>query len=183
MGMILPEPVHKTAFIHPLAFVEASKIGARTKIWQFASVIRGSIIGEDCSIANCSLLDGAWFGHRCIVSQFCAIGPGFYVGNDVFIGPSVTFCNDRFPATNKENFHPEILRDDFITIRVRDGAAIGANSVLLPGVVIGERSMVAAGSAVTKSVPDNNLHRRDGSMVEIKPEWRENRMVEATCLR
>jgi acetyltransferase-like isoleucine patch superfamily enzyme len=179
---MFPDMVHKDAFIHPQAFVEASRIGARTKIWQFASVIRGSVLGEDCAVANCSLLDGAWVGHRSIISQCCSIGPGFYIGNDVFIGPLVTFCNDRFPATNKVDFHPEILRDDFITIKIKDGASVGANSVLLPGIVIGEKALVAAGSAVKKNVPDNHLHRRDGSLVEIKEEWRHNRMVEASCL-
>ena len=171
-----------TAFIHPKAHVSDSTIGARTKVWQFASVIRYSYIGDDCTIANCSLLDGAWIGNNCIISQCCNIGPGFYIGNNVFIGPCVTFCNDRFPATNKDDFYPEILNDDYITIKVKNGAAIGANAVLLPGIVIGERAMIAAGSSVIKSVPDNHLFRRDGTMVEIKPEWRKKRMVEVSCL-
>ena len=175
-------PIDGTAFIHPKSHVQGSKIGARTKVWQFASVIRHSVVGSDCVIASCALLDGAWFGDRCIVGQCCAIGPGFYVGNDVFLGPSVTFCNDRFPATNKENFYPEILRDDYLTIKVSDGAAIGANAVVLPGVVIGRNAMIAAGVVVSKIVPENHILRRDGSMVEIKPEWREKRMVEVSCL-
>lgn len=175
--------IDPAAFIHPKAHVEDSTIGAHSKVWQFASVIRHSVIGRDCVIASCALLDGAWFGHRCIVSQCCAIGPGFYVGNDVFIGPNVTLCNDKFPATNKDNFYPEILRDDFLTIKVGDGAAIGANAVILPGVLIGKNAMVSAGVVVSKDVPENHLLRRDGSLSEITLRQRENRMVEVSCLR
>jgi acetyltransferase-like isoleucine patch superfamily enzyme len=171
--------IHPTAFIHERAHVDGAFIGPRTSVWQFASVIRGTVIGEDCNITSGVLLDGCTMGDRCIVGQNCAIGPGFEIANDVFFGPNVTLCNDRWPAVSKEGFRPDLLRRGYVTIRIKDGASIGANAVLLPGVTIGKRAMVAAGAVVHCDVPDDYLFGRDGSIVKIKPEWRQRRMREA----
>lgn len=168
--------IHPTAFIHDKAHVDGAFIGARTKVWQFASVIRGAMIGEDCNITSGVLLDGCHFGDRCIVGQNCAIGPGFRIGNDVFFGPNVTICNDRWPSTGKDGFRADLLRRGFVTVLIKDGASIGANAVVLPGVTVGKRAMVAAGAVVPCDVPDDYLFSRDGSMVKIKDEWRERRM-------
>lgn len=168
--------IHATALIHEKAHVENAFIGARTKVWQFASVIRGAVLGEDCNITSGALLDGCRFGDRCIVGQHCAIGPGFEIGDDVFIGPHVTFCNDRWPSVSKDGFRADLLRRGYVTIRVRDHAAIGAGAILLPGVTIGKRAMVAAGAVVHCTVPDDYLFARDGRMVKVKEEWRERRM-------
>lgn len=175
------EFVHKDAFIHPKAHVEGSFIGARTKVWQFASVIRGAVLGEDCNITSGVLLDGCHFGDRCIVGQNCAIGPGFLIGNDVFFGPNVTLANDRWPQVSKEGFDLSRLQNGMWAVVVRDGASIGANAVVLPGVVIGRNAMVAAGMVATRSVPDDHCLRRDGSMVPIEPIWRARRMRVAEC--
>ena len=168
--------VDPTAFIHPKALVEGSTIGPRTKVWQFASVIRGTVLGEDCNVSSTALLDGPRFGNRCIVGQGVAIGPGFYVGDDVFIGPNVTLCNDRWPCTDKGDFDAGRFKEGLITIYVYDGAAIGANAVVLPGMTIGRRAMIAAGAVCNRSVPDEHLFTRDGKVIPIKPEWRQRRM-------
>lgn len=149
--------IDPTAFIHSRAHVEGSTIGARTKVWQFASVIRGTVLGSDCNVASCATLDGSRFGDRCIIGQGASIGPGFVIGNDVFIGPNVTFCNDRWPCTDKRGFDAEALRDGFITICIGHGVSIGANAVILPGVEIGPGAMIAAGSVVNRSVPPHHL--------------------------
>lgn len=110
------------------------------------------------------------------------MGPGFYVSDDVFIGPNVTICNDRWPRTDKTGFDDNLLRkSEFVSVFIKAGACIGANAVVLPGVVIGRKSVVAAGAVAEKNLPDEYLLRRDGSMVWIKPEWREHRMREARC--
>lgn len=154
--------------IHPKAHVEGSTIGARTKVWQFASITRGTVLGEDCSVAPFALLDGAKFGDRCIVSMFVAMGAGFIIGDDVFIGPSVTFCNDAWPRANKEGFDLAGLQDgSIVCVRVGNGASIGANAVILPGVTIGEGAMIAAGAVVGRDVPARHLFKRDGSMQPI----------------
>jgi UDP-2-acetamido-3-amino-2,3-dideoxy-glucuronate N-acetyltransferase len=168
--------VHNDAFIHPKAHVDGAFIGARTKVWQFASIIRGAVVGEDCTFANGALFDGSHCGNRCIFGMNVAIGPGFLLGDDVFVGPQVTFANDRWPAANKDNFDIEFLKNGNWAIKVLDGAAIGANAVVLPGVTLGRNSMVAAGCVVTRSLPDDHCLRRDGSVVPIDPIWRTRRM-------
>jgi UDP-2-acetamido-3-amino-2,3-dideoxy-glucuronate N-acetyltransferase len=168
-----------TAFIHPKAHVEECEIGARTRVWQFASVIRGTILGEDCNVASCATLDGPRFGNRCIVSQGVAMGPGFWIGDDVFIGPNVTICNDRWPAATKLDFDIGQFRSGLVAVFVHDGASIGANAVVLPGMTIGRGAVVAAGAVCNRSVPDDHLFGRDGKIVPIKTEWRRRRMFAA----
>jgi acetyltransferase-like isoleucine patch superfamily enzyme len=159
--------------------VEDSDVGPRTRIWQFASVIRGTILGADCNVASCALLDGARFGDGCIVGQGVAIGPGFVIGDNVFIGPNVTFCNDRWPSTDKDGFDAEKLRNGFVTIRVGNTASIGANSAILPGVEIGTGAIVAAGAIVNRSVPSWHLFTRKGTIHPIGSDRDYTRMLRA----
>lgn len=156
--------IHPTAFIHPLAHVDDTcGINADVKVWQFASVTRGTVLGPGCSVAPFAVLDGPRFGSRCIVSMHVAMGPGFLIGDDVFIGPSVTFCNDAWPTVDKAGWHAEDFHKGAVTIRVGNGSSIGANAVILPGVVIGDGCMIAAGAVVSRDVPDHCLRRRDGT--------------------
>lgn len=171
--------IHETAFIHPKAHVEGVTIGARTKVWQFASVIRGTVLGEDCNVASCATLDGPVFGDRCKISQGVAMGPGFKFGDDVFVGPNVTVCNDRWPAAHQDGFDMAALQWKWgeWTVIVEDGASIGANAVVLPGVVIGAGAVIAAGAVVNRSVPAGHLFRNGrsvpiGSQFNTKRMWR-----------
>ena len=105
----------------------------------------------------------------------------FLFGNDVFIGPNATFCNDRFPSTDKTGFDLAFYQKGHWAIVVKDGAAIGANCVVLPGVTIGAGALIAAGVVVTGNVPDRHILMRDGSMVPITPQERE--LMMATRMR
>lgn len=170
--------IHPDAYIHERALVdETVSIGAGSKVWQFASVTRGTVLGEGCTVAPFALLDGARFGDRCIVSMHAALGVGFELGDDVFVGPSVTFANDAWPRTHKTGWDAQALRDGGVCVRVGNGASIGANSVILPGVVIGERAMIAAGSVVSRDVPADHLFKRSGDLTPIIGEPRRMRLV------
>lgn len=171
--------IDESAFIHPKAHVEGATIGARTKVWQFASITRGTILGADCSVSPHAMLDGSRYGDRVVISGGVMAGDGFEVGNDVFLGPNVTLCNDAWPVASKEGYRADLFRRGFVTVRILDGASIGANAVVLPAVTVGKRSMIAAGAVCRNNLPDDFLLRRDGSMMEIKPEWRTRRMREA----
>lgn len=173
--------IDPAAFVHPLAYVdETVTAGAGSVIRQFASVSRGTVLGEGCSVAPFAVLDGPKFGHRCVISMHVAMGPGFVVGNDVFIGPKVTLCNDSFPRAHRIGWDAESLFDGrCVTIRVGNGASIGANAVILPGVKIGENAMVAAGAVCGVDVPANHMFKRDGSIVEINTAWAKKRMKAA----
>lgn len=183
IGRLGAQPVVSTdpeAFIHPLAHVEGSRIGAGTRIWQFASVTRGTILGRDCSVAPFAVLDGPRFGDRCIVSMHVAMGPGFEVGSDVFIGPGVVFANDAFPTVSKTGWDAEALRDGrCVTIRVGNRVGIGAKAVILPGVTLNDGCFVAAGAVCGEDVPAGHLFKRDGSVVEINTAWAKRRMKAA----
>lgn len=162
--------VDDSAMIHHKAVVDDSVIiGARTRVWQFASVIREAVIGEDCSIASCAIVDGAELGDRVIVSHGAFIDPGILIGSDVFVGPGVKLCNDAWPRVDKAGFDMAALVADFITTRIEDGASLGAGVIVLPGIVVGKHGMIAAGAVVTRDVPAGHLYKRDGSMVPIDP--------------
>lgn len=157
--------IHPTAFIHPKAHVEGASIGARSRVWQFASVIRGAVMGEDCNIATGACLDGSQIGDRVILGHNVAMGPGFRVFDDVFIGPNVTLCNDAWPRVAKGDWDASRFNPVTFAIIIESRASIGANSVILPGVRIGFGAMIAAGSVVTKDVPARGLWK-DRALVE-----------------
>lgn len=75
---------------------------------------------------------------------------GITLEDDVFIGPNAQLVTENHPE------QPSVRRNVYTKpIVIRRGAWIGAGAIILPGVTIGEHSIVAAGAVVTKSVPDN----------------------------
>jgi UDP-2-acetamido-3-amino-2,3-dideoxy-glucuronate N-acetyltransferase len=173
-----------SAFIHDNAVVDDTvTIGERSKVWQFASITRGTVLGSDCSVSPFAMLDGSIYGDRVIISAGFAAGAGFKVGSDVFIGPNVTLCNDLWPYADKDGYDDATLRGgEKFAVVIGDGACIGANAVVLPGVKIGPRAIVAAGAVVERDVPAGMVHRRNGYVSPSVPaDWREKRMRYARC--
>lgn len=133
-------------FIHSHALVESDQIGAGTRIWAFAHVLRGAVIGEDCNICDHSYIDeDVVIGDRVTVKGQVAIIDGMRIEDDVFIGPNATFTNDRFPRS-RQAWQCE-------TMVIGRGASIGSGATFVPGVNVGEGAMVGAGAVVTKDVP------------------------------
>ena len=138
-------------FQHPNALVESANIGEGTRIWAFAHVLPGAVIGRDCNICDHTFIENDVFiGDRVTIKCGVQIWDGITIEDDVFIGPNVTFTNDPFPRSKR------FLRE-YPRLIVKSGASIGANATLLPGITIGVKSMIGAGSVVTKSVPDGTL--------------------------
>ena len=136
----------EASFIHPQALVESDRIGADTRIWAFAHVMPGAVIGADCNICDHTYVEGdVVVGDRVTLKSGVFLWDGLRVEDDVFIGPQATFTNDPMPRSRQ----PFTLRQTTI----RRGASIGAGAIILPGVTIGERSMVGAGAVVTRDVP------------------------------
>lgn len=133
--------------IHHLSDVQASRIGTGTKIWQFCVILPEAQLGEDCNIcSHCLIENDVIVGDRVTVKCGVQLWDGLRLEDDVFIGPNVTFTNDKHPRSKE---YP----DWFLGTVIRKGASIGANATILPGIEIGEGAMVGAGAVVTKDVP------------------------------
>lgn len=135
--------------VHQSSFVASKQIGEKTNIWAFCNILEGATIGKECNICDHVFIENdVVIGDRVTVKCGVQLWDGLRVENDVFIGPNVTFSNDKFPRSKK------YLQKPLMTI-VKQGASIGSNATILPGIQIGEHAMVGAGAVVTKSVPAN----------------------------
>jgi len=158
-------------------------LGEGTKVWQFASITRGAVMGKDCSLSPFAMLDGSVYGDRVIVSGGVKAGAGFKVGDDVFLGPNVVLCNDCWPFATKDGYRDDLLRDGrHFAVVISSGAAIGAGAIILPGVTIGAGAVVAAGAVVDHDVPERMIRCRNGyTRPSVPADWREKRMRWTAC--
>lgn len=135
--------------IHEKADVRSVLIGKGSRVWQYSVIFERAVIGEDCNICAHTLIENdVILGDRVTVKSGVYIWDGTRIGNDVFIGPNATFTNDLIPRSKK---YPDFFESTVLL----DGASIGANATLLPGLIIGRNSIVGAGAVVTENVPDN----------------------------
>ena len=127
--------------------METASVGAGTRIWAFAHILDGARIGSECNICDHTFIEGgAVLGDRVTLKCGVQLWDGVTLEDDVFVGPNVTFTNDPFPRSRKRPAQ-------YARTVVRNGASIGANATILPGVTIGTRAMVGAGAVVTRDVP------------------------------
>lgn len=134
-------------FIHPLADVQTKAIGDNTTVWQFCVILPEAIIGENCNICSHVFIENKTkIGNNVTLKCGVQVWDGITLEDNVFIGPNVTFCNDRYPKSKNKNFELE-------GILIKKGASIGANATILPGITVGENAIVGAGSVVVKDVP------------------------------
>ncbi len=133
--------------IHPTADVQSTRLGDGTSIWQFVVVLPGACIGCDCNVcAQVFIENDVVVGDRVTIKCGVQLWDGLRVEDDVFIGPNVTFTNDKHPRS-------KVYPEQFLTTRVGRGASIGGGAVILPGLTIGEQAMIGAGAVVTRDVP------------------------------
>lgn len=125
------------------------KIGKGTKIWHIElSNIQECEIGEDCNIhSHVWIGENVNIGNRVKIQAFTFIPSGVTIEDDVFLGPRVTFTNDR--ELNIEG------KEKWKTTLVKKGARIGASVTIIAGVTIGENAKIGAGAVVTKDIPAN----------------------------
>lgn len=136
--------------IHPLSDCQAL-VPDSTRVWQFCVILPNAKIGEDCNIcSHCFIENDVIVGNRVTIKSGVQLWDGLRIEDDVFIGPNVSFTNDKYPRSKQypQQFEQTVLRK---------GASIGAGAVLVCGIEIGERAMVGAGSVVTKDVPAGEL--------------------------
>ena len=138
-------------FIHPLSDVATKNIGEGTRIWQFSVVLAGASIGKNSNICAHTLIENnVVIGNNVTVKSGVYLWDGIILEDDVFVGPNVTFTNDKMPRSKQ---YPS----EFLKTIVRKGASIGANATILPGIELGEYCMVGAGAVVTKNIPPKSI--------------------------
>ena len=139
--------------IHPTSVVdEGATIGEGTAIWHFSHVCAGAVIGNNCSLGqNVLVADNAVIGNGVKVQNNVAIYGGVIVEDDVFLGPSCVLTNVSNPRSqvSRKSLYEKTL--------IRRGATIGANATILCGITLGRYCFIAAGSVVTKDIPDYGL--------------------------
>lgn len=141
------------SIIHYSAIVDAGAvIGDGTKIWHFTHISSGAEIGKNCTLGqNIYVASSAVIGNRVKIQNNVSIYDSVVIDDDVFCGPSVVFTNVLNPRAAIDR------KLEYKKTHIKKGASIGANATIICGVVIGEYSLIGAGSVVTKDVLDYAL--------------------------
>ena len=151
-----------SARLHPTAIVEAGvEIGAGTHLWSHVHVRAPARIGAECIIGEKTYIAyDVVIGNRVKINAFVYICAAVTIEDGVMISAGTIFTNDRFPrATLPDLSSLRGSEPDEHTrpTLVREGATIGAGSIIGCDLVIGRWSMVGMGSVVTRPVPDFQL--------------------------
>jgi acetyltransferase-like isoleucine patch superfamily enzyme len=138
----------KKFFQHETAFVENNvHIGDNSKIWHYCQVREGAVLGRDVSLGKGVFIDkDVKIGDGSRIQNGVSVYHGVRIREWVFIGPNVTFTNDRFPRAGARQWK---LSETILM----PGCSIGAGSIINCDITIGSFALVGAGSVVTESIP------------------------------
>ncbi|MGO4535838.1 acyltransferase [Leifsonia sp. 2MCAF36] len=151
------ETAEKTATIAPSADVDdRATIGVGARIWHLAQVREDAVVGAGSILGRGAYVGpGVVLGENCKVQNHALLYEPAVLEDGVFVGPAVVFTNDVWPrAINPDGSLKDAHDWTAVGVTVRHGASIGARSVCIAPVTIGRWALVAAGSVVTKDVPD-----------------------------
>ena len=144
-------------YYHPAALVESEQIGPGTRVWAFAHVMAGARLGKNCNVGDHAFVEsGVAVGNNVTIKNHVCIWAGVTLEDDVFIGPNVTFTNDRYPRSprmTQARVRYEQPENWLLETNVERGVSIGANATILPGIRLGRYCMIAAGALVSADVP------------------------------
>jgi UDP-2-acetamido-3-amino-2,3-dideoxy-glucuronate N-acetyltransferase len=147
-------------YVHPSAEVSSDAyVGTGTRIWSQAHVREHAQIGETCNIGKGVYIDAhAHIGSNVKIQNHVSVFEGVTLEDGVFVGPHVCFTNDLLPRAITPEGKLKSADDWEITPTVvKYGASIGAGSVIICGITIGEFALIGAGSVVTRDVPPHAL--------------------------
>ncbi len=139
-------------FKHESAYIDDNvEIGDGTKVWHFSHIQTGTKIGEKCVFGqNVNVGNNVKIGNNCKVQNNVSIYEGVELEDFVFCGPSMVFTNVLNPRCK----YPQVGSEFYKKTLVKEGASIGANATIVCGNTIGKHAFIAAGSVITKDVPD-----------------------------
>ena len=139
-------------FVHSSSHIErGAQIGKGSKVWINVQIRSTSIIGENCIISKDVYIDeSVEIGNHCKIQNGVSVYHGVTIEDDVFVGPNACFTNDKIPRAFNQDWQ-------ITKTLIKKGASIGANATIVCGITLGEYSMIAAGSVVTKDVEPYSL--------------------------
>ena len=135
---------------------ERAVIGEGSSVWHLAQVREGAVLGENVVVGRGAYVGtGVHVGDNCKIQNYALVYEPAELEAGVFIGPAVVLTNDHFPRSVNPDGSQKSGHDwEPVGVTIREGASIGARSVCVAPVTIGRWALVAAGSVVTKDVPD-----------------------------
>lgn len=141
-----------STYLHPTAICEDDvTLGEGTRVWHHAHIRTGARIGADCNLGKNVFVDeGVQIGSGVKIQNNVSVFRGVRIEDEVFVGPSAVFTNDRVPRASGSEWA-------LVPTVVRRGASIGANATIVCGCDVGEHAMVAAGAVVTRPVEANEV--------------------------
>lgn len=147
-------------FVHPHAMCETDQVGEGTRIWAYAHILKGAVIGTHCNIGDhCFVEGGAVIGSYVTIKNGNMIWEGVTLEDGVFVGPHVFFTNDLYPRSPRYPLTGQRYHDkSWLTpTLVQHGASLGAAAVLIAGITVGSFALVGSGAVVTRDVPAHGL--------------------------
>lgn len=153
LNQMSQHPQFPGAWVHESAYVDdGSTLGAGTKVWHFAHILPGSVIGENVILGqNAMVGPNVTIGNGCKIQNNVTLYEGVELEADVFCGPSCVFTNVMNPRATVNR------KAEFKRTLVRRGVTIGANATIICGTIIGEYAFIGAGAVVTRDVPAHAL--------------------------
>jgi len=146
---------NKDFFVHESSYIDENvSIGENTKIWHFSHIQSNASIGKNCSIGqNVNIANNVKIGDGVKIQNNVSVYEGVEIEDFVFCGPSMVFTNvvkprSEFPQRGSKHYSKTL---------VKKSATLGANCTIVCGVTIGRYAAIAAGSIVTKNIPDFSM--------------------------
>lgn len=157
----MPSVLDSKVYVHSAAVCDSETVGEETRVWAFAHVMSGAVIGRNCNICDHAFIEGgARLGDGVTVKNQVMIWDGVTVEDNVFLGPGMIFTNDRYPRSPRMAAVATRYRHTenwLLPTTVRRGATIGAGAIILCGITIGQYASIGAGAVVTRDVPDHRV--------------------------
>ena len=142
--------------VHSADVADSAILGDGTSVWHLAQVREGAVLGANCIVGRGAYVGtGVRMGDNCKLQNYALVYEPAVLEDGVFVGPAVVFTDDHYPRSVDPDGNLKRGDDwEAVGVTCREGASIGARAVCVAPVTIGRWALVAAGSVVTKDVPD-----------------------------
>lgn len=135
---------------------DRAELGDGTTVWHLAQVREGARLGRNCIVGRGAYVGtGVQIGDNCKLQNYALVYEPAVLEAGVFVGPAAVLTNDLYPRAIAPDGSLKSADDwDAVGVTLREGSSIGARAVCIAPVTVGRWATVAAGSVVTKDVPD-----------------------------